>query len=136
MRADIAVGCSAASCREELGPVTPLGQVDVIVPGPHQVSTVGWSSVCSSGCIASPWILERRCLVALHTRPALCAEMVWVRSEASLRKFLEGTEFFRVIADVCLCPDLFRPGRVRPLAAVTQTSDINGLSVSWSMSWS
>lgn len=55
--------------------------------------------------------------MALHTRPALCAEMVWVRSEASLRKFLAGTEFFRVIADVCLCPDLFRPGRVRPLAA-------------------
>lgn len=76
----------------------------------------------------------------MHPRPALlCVEMVWVRSAASLRKFLAGTEFFRAIADVCLCPDLLRPGRVRPLTAITQTSDISSLSVVGaldSMSWS
>lgn len=110
-RAGISVGCSAASCREQLGPATPLGQVDVIVPRPRQVGTVGWPSFCSSSCIASPWILERRCLVASHPRLALlCVEMVWVRSGASLRKFVAGTEFFRAIADVCLCPDMLRRG--------------------------
>lgn len=70
-----------------------------------------------------------------HSACPVCGDGVG-KVRGKPQEVLEGTEFFRVIADVCLCPDLFRPGRVRPLAAVTQTSDINGLSVSWSMSWS
>lgn len=53
MQADIPAGRSTAS--EQLGPGPPLGQVDIFVPGPHQVGTVVWT----------------RCLVGLYTWPAL-----------------------------------------------------------------
>lgn len=135
MRADIAVGCSVASCRSYYSTGTSGCHCPWASPGQHRWLVL----ILLLRLHSQPMDFGEKAPVALHTRPALCAEMVWVRSGASLGKFLAGTEFFRVIADVCLCPDLFRPGRVRPLAAVTQTSDINSLSVVGeldSMSWS
>lgn len=74
MLADITEG-SAAS--EQLGPGTPLGQVDIFVPGAHQVGTVGWPCHFAAQAAHSSWILRRRRLVGLYAWPArLCGDGV------------------------------------------------------------
>ena len=96
--ADTIVACSVASCREQQGPGSPLNKA-----GGHPCPRASpgqchWLLLSFCCCrLHSPWILEKRRLVGLHTWPApLCVEMVWVRSGASLGKFIAGTGLFRV----------------------------------------
>lgn len=76
----------------------------------------------------SPWILERRRLVSLHTWPVLlCVEMVWVRSGASLGKFIVRTGLRILLVSVYVYVyDFFRPASVRtpPPSLRPQTSTV------------
>lgn len=95
-RVDVIVGYGVASCREQLGLGTPLGQADTLSLGLTGLAPFSGLIILLLR-LHRPWTLERWCLVGLHTWPALlCVEMAWVRSGASLRKLLAGTEFFPV----------------------------------------